>query len=201
MLEAWRILTLAEKNNISLQLRHIPGHLNVMADCLSRKGQILSHRVEPQGTDFSGSVSCNVETDARCIATSFNHKLPFNISPFPDAKGLAVDDVSLNWTGKKSCAGCFQQRLHCQSIHGSWTVSVPMQLPKVASLLKQPGNPPLFARNVQMRNLQIWGVDVTVSSNKMSLADRILAPQRPSGAGLGIFVKWAEGEITSTSDH
>lgn len=41
------------------------------------------------------------------FATSFNHKLPFYIGPFPDAKGPAVDDVSLNWTGIKSCAGCF----------------------------------------------------------------------------------------------
>jgi len=84
---------------IFLHVRHIPGHLNVLADGLSRR------RVFPTEWTLHDDVFAllhqsfpNMEIDL--FATRFNHKLPLFVSPVPDPLALAMDGLSLDWNGR-----------------------------------------------------------------------------------------------------
>ena len=78
----WRILSWCTKNQVTLKARHIPGRLNVVADKLSRLGQVIQ-------TEWS--------LLPEVFATRYNNKLAQFVSPVPDSKAWAVDALSLNW--------------------------------------------------------------------------------------------------------
>lgn len=82
---------------LHLRARHIPGRLNVIADQLSREGQILP-------TEWSlapDAVRMVFDTWGRpmvdLFATRYNNKLPSFVSPVPDPLALEVDALSMRW--------------------------------------------------------------------------------------------------------
>jgi hypothetical protein len=84
---------------IKCRSRHIPGKRNVIADALSRQGQIV-------GTEWSLNKEvfqtvCNVwyTPQIDLFATRFNNKVTTFVSPVPDPLAWAVDAMTTPWTG------------------------------------------------------------------------------------------------------
>jgi len=84
---------------IELRARHIPGRLNVIADQLSRAGQILptewSLHQEAAQLLFDRWGQPNLDL----FATRHNRKLSVFVSPVPDPLALGADALSLDWEG------------------------------------------------------------------------------------------------------
>jgi hypothetical protein len=91
----WQFLHWGDNLHLNVQIRHIPGRLNVLADPLSSHSQGL---VTP-----SLGLSSNLHTlgtsDDRSFATRWNRKLSTFVSPVPDPEAWAVDALSINWEG------------------------------------------------------------------------------------------------------
>ena len=93
------LLKWTRQNRIHLRARHIPGHLNVLADMLSRRGQILPTEWSLHQSTFDALCREVGRPTVDLFATSRNHKLPTYVSPVQDEAALAVDALSMDWTG------------------------------------------------------------------------------------------------------
>ena len=85
--------------SVTLRARHIPGRLNVIADQLSRAGQILPtewslHQDIVQDLfDRWGTPTLDL------FATRYNKRCPVFVSPVPDPLALETDALSFPWEG------------------------------------------------------------------------------------------------------
>ena len=86
-------------NQTRLLCRHIPGRLNVKADLLSRRQQVI-------GTEWSLHHSVVQSMWALwgrplidLFATRDNNKLPTFVSPYPDEMAFATDALAISWNG------------------------------------------------------------------------------------------------------
>ena len=93
----WRILTWCSQQQVTLQARHIPGHLNVIADKLSRLGQTIQTEWSLLPEIFQRICHTWHQPQIDLFATRFNHKLPQFVSPVPDSLAVAVDALTLSW--------------------------------------------------------------------------------------------------------
>ena len=97
------ILRLCESSGLRLLPQFVPGRLNVLADFLSRRGQVLGSewtlhlevcrdlfRLRPVTVDF--------------FATSLNHRLQVYFSPMADTQALAVDALVQSWDNLQAYA-------------------------------------------------------------------------------------------------
>ena len=97
ILQVWELLLFAQANNILLQACHIPGKLNVLADSLSTKDQILPTEWSLHPAVFSKICSVFGVPQYYFFATRWYHKLPQFVSPVPDPLAPAVDALSWSW--------------------------------------------------------------------------------------------------------
>ena len=93
----WRILTWRTRKQVTLKARHIPGRLNVVADKLSRLGQIIQMEWSLLPEVFQTICSRWHRPQIDLFATKFYSKLPLFVSPVPDSLATAVDALSLPW--------------------------------------------------------------------------------------------------------
>ena len=93
----WRILTWCSQRQVTLKARHIPGHLNVIADKLSRLGQTIQTEWSLLPEVFHQICIRWHRPQIDLFATRFNHKLPQFVSPVPDSLAVAVDALTLPW--------------------------------------------------------------------------------------------------------
>ena len=93
----WRLLSWCHPRGIVLRARHIPGHLNVIADKLSRHKQVIQTEWSLSQQVFNLLCSKWVQAQVDLFATWFNHKLPKFVSPVPDQTAWAVDALTLPW--------------------------------------------------------------------------------------------------------
>ena len=93
----WRLLSWCHPRGIILRARHIPGHLNVIADKLSRHNQVIQTEWSLSQQVFTLLCSRWTQPQVDLFATRFNHKLPRFVSPVPDSTAWAVDALSLQW--------------------------------------------------------------------------------------------------------
>ena len=93
----WRILTWCSQRQVTLKARHIPGHLNVIADKLSRLGQTIQTEWSLLPAVFQKLCIRWHRPQIDLFATRFNHKLPQFVSPVPDSTAVAVDAPTLPW--------------------------------------------------------------------------------------------------------
>ena len=110
-LECQLLFRFIEAHRLFVKARHIPGALNVLADDLSRQGQILPsewmlHRDIVQGV-FATWETPNVDL----FATRFNAQCPAFVSPAPDPTAMDVDALSISWEGLSAYAFPPQQIL------------------------------------------------------------------------------------------
>ena len=213
----------------NLKARHIPGHLNVIADKLSRLGQTewsLLPEVFQQ--------ICNQwhRPQIDLFATRFNHKLPQFVSPVPDSLAVAVDALTLPWEDLDAYAfpptailGKVVEKLldsPCKRIimidpgwpNMPWfwdlvTMSsqVPLSLPNLPNLLTQPFNQ-IPHRNLTNLNLHAWLLEPRKSRNRDSLTQwqrelRLLKEDLPdqSMRQSGPFLQSGASLIRWTSGH
>ena len=93
----WRLLFWCRSRGIILRARHIPGHLNVIADKLSRHNQVIQTEWSLFQQLFNLLCSRWARPHVDLFATWLNHKLPMFVSPVPDPTAWAVDALSLSW--------------------------------------------------------------------------------------------------------
>jgi hypothetical protein len=80
-------------------VRHIPGHLNVLADTLSRSLTPVNTECELLQVMFNAISLLWGCPHLDLFATSLNHKLDTFVSPVPDPLAYAVDAMSISWKG------------------------------------------------------------------------------------------------------
>ena len=82
--------------NWTLQVAHIGGAFNVLADQLSRN-EALSTEWSLTHRDFKHILKLNPKVQVDLFATSLNNKLESFVSPCPDQLATAVDALTTNW--------------------------------------------------------------------------------------------------------
>ena len=93
----WRLLLWCNRRQIVLRARHIPGHLNVIADKLSRHGQVIQTEWSLLQEVFDQICRRWHKPEVDLFVTKFNHKLPRFVYPVPDPLAWKVDALSVPW--------------------------------------------------------------------------------------------------------
>ncbi|XP_071160985.1 uncharacterized protein [Mytilus edulis] len=93
------ILLLCFQLQVHLVVRHIAGHLNILADTLSRSLAPVNTEWELLQVVFKAVTLHWGSPQIDLFATSLNHKLLTFVSLVPDPKSFAVDAMSLSWKG------------------------------------------------------------------------------------------------------
>ena len=204
----WRLLSWCHPRGIILRARHIPGHLNVIADKLSRHNQVIQTEWSLSQQVFDLLCSRWARPHVDLFATRFNHKLPKFVSPVPDPTAWAVDALSLSWdnldvyafppvsllnqvTSKVMDQGCRMMIMIAPgwpNMPWFWdlvnlSIQVPFKLPLQRDLVTQPFNG-LLHRNLSNLNLHAWLLGPLPSKKKDSLTRAVYKSK------WAIFVKW-----------
>ena len=144
-----RVLLWCKDKKITLEARHIPGKLNVVADRLSRPDRPLSTEWQLNTSVFQQLTQILWMPLTDLFATRWNHQVPHFISPFPDEKALATDALDLDWDKFQRPylfppVPVLRQCLEKKWPDRAWypllidlLVDVPVQLPPLRTLLVQ----------------------------------------------------------------
>ena len=100
---AQELLRLCKAHFIRLLPQFIPGHLNVLADSLSHRSQVLGSEwtLSPQAVhDLLRRWPATIDL----FATSLNHRLPVYFSPMFDPQSAGTDAMLQSWDGLQACA-------------------------------------------------------------------------------------------------
>ena len=84
--------------NATLSVSHISGSLNVLADRLSRPGQVLQGEWELCQDTFNHLTRVWGCPDVDLFATRFNRKLRRFVSLCPDADAISIDAMNTDWS-------------------------------------------------------------------------------------------------------
>ena len=102
--ETKRLLLMAESQGWKLVSKHVPGKLNILADQLSRRYQVL----QTEWKLHSDAVHLLFDRWGRpqvdLFATRYNYQLPTFVSPVPDELAWEVDALSITWNGLSAYA-------------------------------------------------------------------------------------------------
>lgn len=193
------ILLWCREAHILLSVRHIPGRLNVLADSLSRHGQIIHTEWSLHPQVFENIVEIFQRPHVDLFATRWNRKLDCFVSPVPDPLATAVDALSIDWNGMFAYAfppsvlipKVLQKvaQSHCQIIlvaplkwSRSWitllldlAVEVPRKLPVRSDLLMQPRSR-VFHNDPACLALHVW----RLSGPRLDRRDSVPQPWRES---------------------
>ena len=217
-----RLLSWCHPRNIVLRARHIPGHLNVIADKLSRHNQVIQTEWSLSQQVFNLLCFKWGRPQEDLFATRFNHKLPRFVSPVPDPMAWAVDALSLLWenwdvyafppvallpqvVSKMTDQGCHRMIL----IAPGWLALVvgsgePVYPNPIQSADGEKSSDATIQRD---RSQEPWQPELTCMAPRGSsipkqafsaeVAKRIEAPQRSSSRAMykskgAIFVKWCK---------
>ncbi|XP_021355212.1 uncharacterized protein LOC110451492 [Mizuhopecten yessoensis] len=96
---AIRILLLCQEWCLTIQVKHLPGRLNVLADTLSRRLQPVLTEWQLDPSIFRAICLVWDRPHVDLFATALNHQLPTFVSPVPDPAAWGVDALSLDWKG------------------------------------------------------------------------------------------------------
>ena len=93
------ILLMAQEFQIILQVKHIPGERNALADLLSRRHTVV-HTEWTLLQGVADSIFHQWEKPSvDLFATRLNNRLPIWISPMADPRAMGVDALSISWKG------------------------------------------------------------------------------------------------------
>jgi len=164
----------------TIKARHIAGKLNVLADQLSRAGQVIQTEwtIDPQIVQMLFAKWGTPLIDL--CATSLNKQCQLYVSPVPDPQALGVDCLSMDFQGLEAYVFPPHQILQkilqkymtasaCRLIivapwwpQRPWfptlnllAVEAPIPLPLTPSLLRQPRSS-VFHPNVETLKLHAW---------------------------------------------
>jgi hypothetical protein len=180
---AVQICTWAESKQMTLTPRHLPGHLNVLADQLSRKHQILKtewslhQAVVDRVFKFWGKPMVDL------FALKLNSKIATYMSPIPEPEAWKVDSLVQSWKGLYAYAyppTCLIRSVLSKIIadraeviliaplwpHQEWfadlirlSIAFPLELPVIPKLLRQTFSYQ-FHKAPDRLNLHAWRLSV-----------------------------------------
>jgi ribonuclease HI len=161
--ETLLLFDLLQLHDLSLRARHIPGRLNVIADQLSRQGQLLPTEWTLHQDLVRLIFNHWSPPLLDLFATRFTTRLPVFVSPVPDPEAWEVDALSISWENLDAYAfpphviltsvlRKFRETKSCRLIlvaprveTFSWfptlqelTVEPPLPLPPTRTMLRQP---------------------------------------------------------------
>ena len=99
---AQAVLCLCEVHHICLLPQFILGRMNVLADSLSRRSQVLGSEWPLCRPAFQELLS--VAGDLNLFATALNHRLPVYFSPMEDPQSAGTDAMMQSWDGLQAYA-------------------------------------------------------------------------------------------------
>jgi hypothetical protein len=91
------LLLLVEDLGSMLMAKHIPGARNVLADQLSRSGQLLSTEWTLHQSVVNRLFQLWGQPHMDLFATRFTARHPLFVAPYPDERAVAVDALAMNW--------------------------------------------------------------------------------------------------------
>jgi len=91
-------------SGVTLIARYLPGKLNLVADQLSRPGQILTTEWTLSQRVLARIWSRWEKPVVDLFATQFNFRLPVYVSPVQDGQAWRIDAFSFAWTGLQAYA-------------------------------------------------------------------------------------------------
>ena len=92
-----QILTWAELNSVCLVGRYVPGHRNILADQLSRRGQVVSTEWTLHSRILQAVFEVWGTPMVDLFATALNRRLPVYCSPVPDPMAWQVDVFAVSF--------------------------------------------------------------------------------------------------------
>lgn len=93
------ILLWCQAYKIRVLARHIPGILNVKADMLSRRSQVIGSEWSLNPKVVSIIFQKWGQPHIDLFATRDNYKIPTFVSPFPDPMAWGTDALAMSWAG------------------------------------------------------------------------------------------------------
>lgn len=194
----------ADSNSVILVPRHIPGRLNVIADRLSRRFQIIHTEwsLSLQVTHQLWKVWGTPHVDMFAVAD--NAKLPVYVSPLPDSQAWKIDALSFSWSGlwmylfppipllQEVLFHISQVQCEAVLVAPAWPsqnwfplllnllVDQPRRLPPSRTLLKQPGSN-LFHTNPEVLTLHGWRLSGPLSRAKATQHQWLSASRQLTG--------------------
>ena len=93
------ILLLAHCLYMVLQVKHIPGERNALADLLSRKGKVIHTEWTLKQSVVDAIFGAWGKPNLDLFATRLNNRLPVWVSPMADPQAVGVDALSMSWKG------------------------------------------------------------------------------------------------------
>ena len=175
-----------DRNECQIRARHIPGHLNVLADSLSRPDQIQSTEWTLHPDVFKMITDLWESPMVDLFATRLNHQLPVYVSPVPDPRAMAIDALAISWEGLVAYAYpppallpvVLEKARHHSCIiilvapawpNRPWfpdllaaSIHPPVRLPVFPTLLKQPKSD-RFHRTPEVFHLHAWRLSGPIS--------------------------------------
>ena len=100
---AQSLLHLCESNSVRLLPEFVPGRLNVLADSLSRRSQVLGSEWTLCLEAFQ-ELLCRWPAMIDLFATSLNHCLPVYFAPVMDLQSAGTDAMLQSWDGLQAYA-------------------------------------------------------------------------------------------------
>lgn len=178
--ETLALFEVVKTSQVTLAARYIPGKLNVIADGLSRRGQVLPTEwsLHPDVVrlifDHWGSPLVDL------FATRHNKKCAAFVSPVPDREALDIDALSMSWEGMDAYAypptqilsqvlQKFRETSQCRLLlvapfwpRQAWfpilrglTQDPPLELPISRTMLMQPTSN-MFHQSPEFLALHVW---------------------------------------------
>ena len=189
----WRLLCWCNLRQVVLKARHIPGRLNVIADKLSRQGQVIQTEwsLHQEVEDLLLQTWHRPQVDM--FAIKYNCKLAQYVSPVPDPNAWAVDALTVSWENLDmyvfppvSLLGKVVSKLSDHlykrviliapgwpNMPWFWDIvelssQIPLCLPSHPDLVTQPFNKARH-RNLTNLNLHAWLLEPRLSRSRDSL--------------------------------
>jgi hypothetical protein len=201
--ETKELLLWCEANHITLRPFYLPGHLNSVADILSRSHQVLSTEWTLHPAVFRRLHQLIPQLDVDLFATRLNNRLPHFVSPCPDPQAWGVDALSIDWVDMTPYAfpptklipevlrKLRQSQVHLFLVAPAWPnqhwfpdllnllCDFPLQLPTWHRLLSQPLEA-IFHQNPRLLALHVWPLS-SLESERQDFLARLRSTQWPPG--------------------